>query len=1073
MAALTRQFAGWLALALLLTRWEPAWGVPQDRVTATNRYQVSGWTTEQGLPQNTVSCVLQTRDGYLWAGTRYGLARFDGVRLRAFVDELGDQDAEARNVRALAEDTHGRLWLCSWEHLLRFEAGRFTAVSLDAAPFAGRIQNLCAAPDGGLWIAKVHGLFHFDDGRIGRAWSVSDFAGKFCGGNGEVERVIPDARGRLWVMTSCSAGAARVWHRLDPRTGAAEALAQIIGVDTEDIGAVMEDRAGRLWAARPGELLRWDGRLNRFPASAAWGNNTVEGLAEDTLGNLWILSRGPRQLHRFNDGRFTTYGRAEGVINSDDLRCLQPDREGNLWVGSGAGGLYRVQPRPLVSLLSGSYSAMDEIYSVAPGRGGRVWLATTYGLVEYNEGRFTVHTNLLGLGDAGSVLRIRPVYEDRSGQVWCGLDHRGLQTLRDGSLEPAPDLVIPEPGRRRVQAILQDRAGSLWVATPQGLWQRDAGGSSRLWTTHDGLADSALCGLAEGPDGSLWVGSERGGIHHLVGQRFERFSTADGLLDPNAWPLRAEPDGTVWVGTPRGLNRIRGREIRSVTVREGLYDNLAYCLLADRQGRYWSFCNRGIWRVKRADLNAVADGRLALLTSVSYGEDDGMVSAEGNGDEQPNAVALPNGELWFPTTRGVVILDPARLQENEVPPGVVIEEVRADDEIVFKDGGYGAELASEVRGPQSERNPKTGNQTWDDPPATGQLTLPIRLPPGRARTLEIRYTATTFLDSDQARFRYRLEGLETPWHEARTRRVALYTNLRPGRYRFHVEACNRHGCWSTVPAEFAFSLAPHFYETWPFYALTGLTFAAGFGGWQFRRALHRARLERWERERAVQEERGRIAKDLHDDLGANLTGMAMQIEVARRTLARPEVAEEHLQGIAKSARAMVTRMREVVWSLNPQCDTLESFCAYVCDYAENFLETAGLRCRLDLPEQLPDRQLFAETRHHLLMVVKEALNNAVRHARASEVRIHLGTEGGQLTLTIADDGRGFLPGNPPADAGADALDPLAAGAASGNGGRGLANMRRRVESLGGRFTLYSEPGRGTRITAHLPLDRQP
>ncbi|HEY9171355.1 MAG TPA: two-component regulator propeller domain-containing protein, partial [Verrucomicrobiae bacterium] len=700
------------------------------RTTAADQYRVTYWTSEQGLPQNTVGALLQTRDGYLWAGTRYGLARFDGLRFAAFVNELSALNSETLNVRGLVEDTRGRLWLHSWETLVCFHQGRFAPVPLDAAPFPGRIQHICASRDGGLWIAKARGLFHFNEGKVERVFTVKEVAGSFCGDVAEIERMFLDTQGRLWVKVSCFTGTQTSWHRLNPLTGTVEALADTIGLATEDIGAVMEDRAGRLWAGRPGELLCWDGRLSRFAANEAYGNRRVEALAEDKEGNVWIVARGPRPLHRFAHGKFTGFGRAEGITSPDDLRCVLPDREGNVWVGSGAGGLYRLEPRPLVSLLTGSYSAMDEVYSVAPGRDGRVWLATTYGLVSFHAGQFVVYTNFAGLSDPGGVLRIRPVFEDRAGTVWCGLDHHGLQTLRDGEIAPMDSPAIGGTARQRVQGMLEDRAGSLWITTQQGLWQRHAG-EQRLWTTNDGLGDNEVFGLAEGTDGSLWVGSQRGGIHHLKEGRIHRYSVRDGLLHDNAWPLRAEPDGAVWVGTPNGLNRIRGNEIRAVTMREGLFDNLAYALLEDRRSNYWTFGNRGIWRMKKAELQAVADGSARRVLCVSYGEADGMVSSEGNGDQQPNAVALPNGELWFPTTRGVVIVDPEKLRDNEVPPGVVIEEVRVDEETVFKDGGV---AKPEIRNPKSETNSNSEVLTAPASMPTGSV-LPASSPeePSEAR----------------------------------------------------------------------------------------------------------------------------------------------------------------------------------------------------------------------------------------------------------------------------------------------------------------------------------------------------
>ncbi len=1038
------------------------------RTTRADQYRVTYWTSEQGLPQNTANALLQTRDGYLWIGTRYGLARFDGLRLTAFVNELSVLDPETLNVRGLAEDARGQLWLNSWEHLLCFQEGRFTAVSLDAAPFPGRIQHICAAREGGLWVAKVHGLFHFIDGKVDRAFSVKDVTGSLLGGDAEIERVFLGTQDRLWVKSSCYAGRVMVWHRLNPQSGTVEALNEMTGLGVTDIGAVIEDRSGRLWAGRPGELMRWDGGLSRFATDDAPGNRSVEALAEDLQGSIWIVSRGPQPLRRFRDDRFTSFGRAEGISDPDDLRCVLPDREGNVWVGSGAGGLYRLQPRSVVSLLTGSYFAMDEVYSVAPGRDGRVWLATTYGLVDFHNGQFVVHTNQSGMGNSGSIQRVRPVLEDSSGEVWCGLDHHGLQTLRDGVITPVDSPAIGGTARRRVQGMLEDRARSLWITTQQGLWQRHAGGY-RLWTTKDGLADNEVSGLAEGPEGSLWVGSERGGIHQLKEGRIRRYATPDGLLHDNAWPLRAEPDGTVWVGTPNGVNRIRGDEVRAVTMQEGLFDNLAYALLEDRRSNYWTFGNRGIWRMKKADLNAVADGRADRVFCVSYGEADGMGSSEGNGDQQPNAVALPNGELWFPTTRGVVIVNPEKLRDNEVPPGVVIEEVRVDEETVFKDGGL---VKPETRNPKSETSSKSEVRKTRIA-ADARVPTSIQLPPGRARVLEIRYTANTFIDPEKARFRFRLEGHDQDWREADSRRQAFYTNLRPGSYRFRVEACNHHGYWSTTPAEFAFSLAPHFYQTWPFFALCVLA-AIGTGlGWHSHRMRSRQRLHEFRQQQALSEERSRIAKDLHDDLGANLTGIGMQIEVARQQLSQQEAAQQDLEDIAGAVRGLAGQMREVVWSLSPQCDTLESFCTYVCDYVEGFLRTAGLRCRLDIPERLPDRALSAETRHHLLLVVKEALNNVARHAVASEVHLRLRTSEDGLLVTIADNGRGFQ-ANPAPRPGCDRsaqgdLANLTAGTL--HSGRGLDNMHRRVAALGGSFTIQSELGLGTHLTIHVPLRR--
>ena len=302
--------------------------------------------------------------------------------------------------------------------------------------------------------------------------------------------------------------------------------------------------------------------------------------------------------------------------------------------------------------------------------------------------------------------------------------------------------------------------------------------------------------------------------------------------------------------------------------------------------------------------------------------------------------------------------------------------------------------------------------------------------------------------------------------------MAFYTNLRPGHYRFQVEACNHHGYWSHAPASFRLRLDPHFYQTWPFYGLCVLGGLAGFGGWHLHRLQITRKLHHLERDRALEAERNRIARDLHDDLGGSLTGIALQIEAARSPSESATERQARLQQATRSIRAVVQRMREVIWSLNPQCDSLESFCAYLGAYAENFLDDAGIRCRLDLPEDVPPLPMSAEVRYHLLLVAKEALHNAAKHSGATQVAIKLRLERNeglpQLLLEIADDGKGFDTDSVPALA-----EPLAVTAPPPpeRGGCGLRNMRQRVGALGGSLQFQSRPAAGATLTLTLALNR--
>jgi signal transduction histidine kinase/ligand-binding sensor domain-containing protein len=1017
-----------------------------QRTIQRGHYRVTYWTSEQGLPQNTVDCTLQSRDGYLWIGTRYGLARYDGVQFTDFTSQLIQTDEADLDVRDLEEDTRGRLWISTRTQLACYYDGEFHRYTMENAPLRGPIQRICPSRKGGIWVAREDGVFHFLDGKVGSCLKMGRELARYFGTtNTEVGGLIEDAQGNLWVRENSVPRS--MWQRFDMATRTTQLMTNLNGHVLTEVGAVLPQASGTVWLATAGELLSLtDGHLTRYDATEAWGDARVRNMSEDARGNIWISSEGRAPLHQFTDKQLLPASKSEPLLENEDVRCLTPDREGNLWVGTGNRGLYRLQPWQLVSLLGTAGATFDEVYSIAAGREGRVWLGTTRGLAEVKAGQLTTYS-AGGNAEVRDSKRIRAVFEKRSGEVYCSQDFDGLQTLQDRVLQPV-DCFKPLPGERRViTTFFEDANGTLWMGSQQGLIEQGKT-ACRVWTTADGLSDDRTFGIVSAPDGGLWVGTKSGGLNEFRDGRFRVYTVRDGLLSQDVWPLRAERDGSIWVGTPLGLNRIRGGEIRSVTMQQGLFDNLAYCLLEDRRGNYWTFGNRGIWRVSKDELYAVAEGRASRVHCVSYGEADGMVSAEGNGDEQPNATLLSNGEIWFPTTRGVVIVDPEHLRENQVRPPVVIEEVLADGKTIYRDGGYPA-----VAG--VERVPGR----------------PLRLRPGLAKVLELRYTANTFIDSDKTRFRYRLEGSGSPWHEADTRRVAFYTNLRPGDYRFQVEARNHHGYASQAPAEFAFSLAPHFYQTWLFFGVCGALLVAGLGAWHLSRLRASRRVEQLKQEHALEEERGRIAKDLHDDLGANLTGIGLQIEVARRQLDYPPAVQEHLQSAAQSVREMVDRMREVVWSLNPECDTLDSFCGYLCQYAENYLGSAGLRCRLDFPEDVPDQALSAEARHHLLCVVKEGIHNAARHARAKEVRLTLRLTRTGLVLTLADDGCGFAPPRPETseETPSRTRGRRADLAARLKSGHGLDNMRYRVEALGGTFGLQTQPGMGTSIIIRVPF----
>jgi len=359
-----------------------------------------------------------------------------------------------------------------------------------------------------------------------------------------------------------------------------------------------------------------------------------------------------------------------------------------------------------------------------------------------------------------------------------------------------------------------------------------------------------------------------------------------------------------------------------------------------------------------------------------------------------------------------------------MPPPVVIEDIMLDSQ----------SLAEDERG-----------------------RVPLRIPPGRNH-LEFRYTGLSLVAPEKIRFRYRMDGLESEWVEAGGKRTADYSFMPPGDYTFHVTACNNDGVWNETGATLSFTVLPHFWQSWWFRALSGCAAAVTIGGvvWLVTRRRMRRKLERLERQQAVERERARIAKDIHDDLGASLTRITLLSQSARGELDHPVQAALSLDRIYGIARELTRAMDEIVWAVNPKHDTLDSLASYLGRFAQDFLAAANVSCRLDLSSQLPAWPLMAEVRHNLFLAFKEALHNAVKHSAATEVQVSLTLQAPAFVLAVEDNGCGFAVGE--SSASQRSLR-----------GNGLSNMQRRLAEIGGLCQIQTVPGNGTRIHFIVPV----
>jgi len=962
------------------------------------------WQTEDGLPQNMVTSAVQTRDGYLWFGTYNGLARFDGERFQAF-DSANTPGLQDRRIASLFEDGQGTLWIGHEAGgITRYREGRFEPFVLSSGTIGEKVIGLGSDGQGQLWAMRENGaLESVGDKSLLRVPSL-------------IAPALPGSMawtrspsGSIWVAEN-----GRAAHLEDNR------LVETVLPPPQSnnyVLVVAASAGGGAWILCDGRIRKWDnGGWTDDRGTMPWPYGPIACARELRDGTLAVGTIYSGVYLIFRDGRPTVHFDRTNGLPQNWVRFLYEDREGNLWVSAGSAGMASIHATAFTVLNSPDQWQGCTVLSVAPGRDGTLWVGTDgAALYRYAAG------NWKHFGEAEGLVSgyIPAVTESREGDVWAGHFWWGSPYhLENGRfVRPAN---VDEKSSPVFALLATPGTGDLLVGTRDGLLQLKGDRAAWLVKAPERSAGAA-CALARDREGGIWCGFGEGGLARVVDGRVLMFHRKDGLASDSVQCLLLDDDGALWIGTvDGGLSRFKNGKFANVSMANGLVDNFVGFLLDDGLGYIWLSTHHGLQRIARDELNRCADGVIPTVPSQIYDNHDGLPTIEFTGGLQAAGCKTSEGRLWFASSKGPVGVDPARIERNAIPPPVMIESLLVD----------GAKV----------------------PVRAG--TAPGRLQPDHQR-LEFRFSGLSFVAPNKVLFKYRLDGIDNTWVDAGAKRTAFYSRLPAGTYRFRVIACNNDGVWNMEGASLAFTVAPFFWETWWFMSACLLT-AAGAIAW-FARYLTRRRLQRqieqMERQHEIERERARIAQDIHDDVGASLSRIAMLSQPARGDLAAPERTAAMLSRIYATAREVTRALDEIVWAVDPRHDTLDSLVDYMGKFAQSFLAAANMRCRLDLPVEVPAWPLTAETRHNLFLAFKEALNNAAKHAAASEVKISLGLRPDAFVLVVKDNGRGF----DPAHAGSTEPARLA-------GGNGLSNMKTRLARIGGRCEISGEKGAGTSVS---------
>ncbi|NUQ81164.1 MAG: hypothetical protein HUU10_06100 [Bacteroidetes bacterium] len=725
-----------------------------------NSYTHDEWTTDDGLPQNTILSVIQSHSGYIWLGTYEGLVRYNGTSFTVF-DSRNTPALTNHAIISLLETTDSTIWIGTRSGLFSLKNQEIGLPDFSQRTQGRFIRSLAMGQDNELWVGTDNGLLQIRNGNV-KEYRLSD---------GLISETItalttgPD--GSVWIGTPL--GLIRLSDGQFFTYGLREGLPSLY------IRSLVTDQNQTVWVGTSNGLARIiDREIEKAPPGLAPENPVITSLMSDREGGLWIGT--DEGVYRFNAGLQSSFTTADG-LSSNRVRSLFQDREGTMWVGTNV-GLNTLRRGRFTVLTSAKGLSDDYTRTVYEAPDGWVWIGTSSGLNAWNPADNKIRQQFQGL----PVTEVLSVASDEQGQLWVGTAGKGLYKGRAGVFSPV--VYSSDQNGSVIRALLPSSNGGMWIGSTRGLYHYRNGQVS-LFTNRNGTSNNFILSLAYEASGALLVGTSNGLNRLNPDGQIDMIRLPGGGLMSNVFSIYPEADSLVWIGTDAGLYLLKAEKVFRITTREGLFDDVAFQILDDAQGNLWMTCNKGIYSVSRQQLLDLVDGRRKSVESQAYGKTDGLKTSQCNGSSQPAGWRTRDGRLLFPTARGMAILNPAEKPTiNTTPPPVVLESILS----------YNLPMAVSQR---------------------------VELSPGIKR-FEFQFAVLSFIEPEKVQCRYRLFGYDDDWIDARNLRQATYTNLPPGRYRFQVIAANNDGYWNDDGASVDLYVEPLFYQTsWFWIILVG------------------------------------------------------------------------------------------------------------------------------------------------------------------------------------------------------------------------------------------------------------
>ncbi|HEX3248691.1 MAG TPA: two-component regulator propeller domain-containing protein [Pyrinomonadaceae bacterium] len=1019
--------AGFLFLLLVLLL-----GIARSKA---EQLPIRTYTTADGLARDRVYKIVSDPRGFLWFCTYDGLSRFDGYE---FVNYTVDDGLPHHLIFDLLITRNGEYWVATSNGVARFNPNatrpnpKFKAYVPNQRPKSESISALYEDESGTIWAGTGNGLF-----RLRETASEVQFEYTNLGEKTEeqliISTIVEDQAGVLWVGTE--SGLYR--HYSD---GRAERFTTKNGLPHDDIRDILRDKDGTVWIATGLGLCRLkpdihagDQIVSRlYTKKDGMLSENINALFRNSTGSLWIATTAglsefsPEPLP--DGGYFINYTREHG-LSDVGLRAITEDNYGNLWLGTESGGAMKVIRRGFTSYSEADGLELARIAAIGEDHNGELFVITnslavpSFHIHRFDGRRFKNIKVNLPAGVVPSWGWNQLFVEDRAQQWWVPTTTAlfrfpALQTLDDFSRVSPVKAYTSRDGMSGNEAfrLFEDSRGDVWLSIISTLsnsylnrWER---ATDKFYSYPQSIAlrpDSAPTAFQQDRAGNLWIGFYWGSLARMSNGKFDSFTKADGVPGGMIRALHLDQKGRMWIaGAEGGLGRIDDPsldhpKIVLYTTKEGLSSDQVSCITEDSWGRIYVGTGLGVDRLDpetgRVKRYTIADGLPNGFVNIAYKD--------------------RNNALWFGTLQGLSKLIPSA-DGPPLPPPILIQHVRV----------AGNDL------PISE---------------LGERDVPNEEFAADKNQLEIKFVSLGFRAGDVLRYQFKLEGADADWSAPTNQRSVNYANLKPGSYRFRVRALNADDMFSTEPASFSFTIVPPLWQRWWFIMLAVVALA---GVTHLIYRYHTRRLIELERVRT------RIATDLHDDIGSNLSKIAILSEVASQQLSSSSVspATTPLGQIAETSRDCVDAMSDIVWAINPQRDHLSDLTHRMRRFAEDLLDAKDIDLTVHSALEETDVRLGAELRREVYLIFKECVTNLVKHSKCSKAELVFRVDGPYLTISVRDNGKGFKPAKPGEN-----------GTPAGMGGHGLVSMERRAQRIGGRLQIDSEVGRDTVVTLTVPI----